>query len=648
MDSDVKIRVGADTKPLENAVKKSVKEIKKDIDGLGDAILTDQEIERQVKEREKILRKSIKDSKRRGIVPADETEEELFKYYNTQKVSSIGGKMWDRFYDTQGKQWLEPPGQLQEILKQRQEEQLRRIEKESEKRATEEILHVEEAITKEYGKQNDLAKKTGGEREQSSNKFFDTIKKGGNNLANLFGNMGKSIALLGKVAIFGTVLKVLMNLLERGFYAIAGFINNVLNKIKETNSDVYTKMQVIKAMIDSIAATITPILTNILQAALNAIIEAFRFVQHVVYAISGIDIFKFTADKLAENLKSSANSAKEMRKQLMGFDEANVISDTGTTSSIPKMNLDMKQNLLEGLTIDPNYFSTLFTKVKEGWGRFIGLVNELVTNPSQYANIFGPWTGMVQSMGRIFLDLIPVVKDVLDWIGGWVDIITGFIEGDWEKVGHGIEKVWLAVFNFIKDIIKLIYDVVSAPINTMLYAMTWLRDKIKTFFEYIHKKFDETIGSAVSWIMDRINDIKKFFNEHFNTTFEVDADTSKAETKITSLISKLFGGSGSVLTGGGALWSSSSGGLLKKIFGHDNGAIVLPQPGHGVPITDVMSERRAEGIIPLENPTAMEKLGEAIGKYVNIAIDNRMVVDGRVLASATNNQLNKERFLMNR
>lgn len=89
---------------------------------------------------------------------------------------------------------------------------------------------------------------------------------------------------------------------------------------------------------------------------------------------------------------------------------------------------------------------------------------------------------------------------------------------------------------------------------------------------------------------------------------------------------------------------------VKSLFAFDNGGIVLPQPGHGVPVgaSAIMSERRAEAVIPFENPTAMEKIGQAIGRYVNIAIDNKMVVDGRVLASATNNQVNKERFLMNR
>ena len=62
----------------------------------------------------------------------------------------------------------------------------------------------------------------------------------------------------------------------------------------------------------------------------------------------------------------------------------------------------------------------------------------------------------------------------------------------------------------------------------------------------------------------------------------------------------------------------------------------------------IAGEAGKEGVLPLTNPTTMAELGAEIGKWVNIAIDNRMVVDGRVLATATNNQINKENFLMNR
>jgi hypothetical protein len=88
---------------------------------------------------------------------------------------------------------------------------------------------------------------------------------------------------------------------------------------------------------------------------------------------------------------------------------------------------------------------------------------------------------------------------------------------------------------------------------------------------------------------------------------------------------------------------------LKKILGLAQGGIVN-MPGNGVPIgyNTIAGESGREGVIPLTDPQAMAQLGEEIGRWVNIGIQNQMVVDGRVLASATNNRINKESFLMNR
>ena len=77
---------------------------------------------------------------------------------------------------------------------------------------------------------------------------------------------------------------------------------------------------------------------------------------------------------------------------------------------------------------------------------------------------------------------------------------------------------------------------------------------------------------------------------------------------------------------------------------------IVNMPNRGVPIGGnvIAGESGREGVIPLTDPTAMSALGQEIGKWVNIGIENNMVVDGRILATATNDRINKESFLMNR
>ncbi len=155
-------------------------------------------------------------------------------------------------------------------------------------------------------------------------------------------------------------------------------------------------------------------------------------------------------------------------------------------------------------------------------------------------------------------------------------------------------------------------------------------------------------------VLEGINDIKI---EDKNAS--VNINTSNAMTSLGNVFQKI--GEILGLLSSNDIFGTSSFSLSKAMstafnwgsrirarFGFDGGGIILPQPGHGVPINAVMSERRAEAIIPLENPEAMETLGQAIGKYVNIAIDNVMKVDGRVLATATNNTTSMNNFLRNR
>lgn len=103
------------------------------------------------------------------------------------------------------------------------------------------------------------------------------------------------------------------------------------------------------------------------------------------------------------------------------------------------------------------------------------------------------------------------------------------------------------------------------------------------------------------------------------------------------------------------LWGQSITMLLNPLMNNlrkykaASGAIVN-LPGTGVPVGNNVwaGEAGREGVIPLTDANAMSSLGREIGQWVNISLLNQMIVDGQVLATATNNQINKERFLMNR
>lgn len=217
-----------------------------------------------------------------------------------------------------------------------------------------------------------------------------------------------------------------------------------------------------------------------------------------------------------------------------------------------------------------------------------------------------------------------------------------------ERVNSRLETQYYAMHSGIKWNADEMHNLALKTdfVETELDGTTRVTNQWAQETEYVRTGLDGTVE-----VLKGIDD----FNID-NKSFSVTADTSNADRNLSTTLSKVWEiitgmDAGGLLSKGlNSIINASKSGLnkVRRTLGFDGGGIVLPQPGHGVPINAVMSERRAEAIIPLENPEAMETLGQAIGKYVNIAIDNVMKVDGRVLATATNNTTSMNNFLRNR
>ena len=70
-----------------------------------------------------------------------------------------------------------------------------------------------------------------------------------------------------------------------------------------------------------------------------------------------------------------------------------------------------------------------------------------------------------------FEALGPVLEDVEDIFGGFIDFITGVFTGDWEKAWNGIVEMFGGIWNGIVDLAK-------APINAVINLFNKLFDKI--------------------------------------------------------------------------------------------------------------------------------------------------------------------------
>ena len=216
---------------------------------------------------------------------------------------------------------------------------------------TDEWLKQDDALTKIELKQ----KKQINNIEQTENKIADLVNetdRAGKNidLSPLFNKMEKSLTKISK-----KVSRIGLSML--GIRSLYGMISSSASYIKNNNKELANSMARIQAVIDAIvggvmtqmlpaieellptieeiANVIYSIVSTLLQYALPIIKKIVGWIGLLIKWIGrllgdfiGIDM---SSNQLEFNLRKSTKQAKELRKQLMGFDEMNILSENGTT-----------------------------------------------------------------------------------------------------------------------------------------------------------------------------------------------------------------------------------------------------------------------------------------------------------------------------
>ena len=159
---------------------------------------------------------------------------------------------------------------------------------------TSENLIIRQMINDEISKSSSGLRDIGGATEKTNNEASKTLK---------------SMTRWG-LAIFGI----------RSAYM---GIRQVMNGVFAQNTKLGDQMD---AMKKSIAGAFTPIVEKIL----NLIRTFMAYINYLWRGLFGKNLF---SEKVEKNLKSGAKSAKEIRNQLAGFDEANVLSSNSSSGS---------------------------------------------------------------------------------------------------------------------------------------------------------------------------------------------------------------------------------------------------------------------------------------------------------------------------
>ena len=259
------------------------------------------------------------------------------------------------------------------------------------------------------------------------------------------GCMGAISKLGKKLTGLGSMLKrmALRKVMSAIITAVKDGFNNLAQYSSQTNADMSALKSSLTQLKNSFAAAFAPILTvvtPILTKLIGYLSTALTYIGKLFAALSGAKTFtKATAvqEDYAASLSGTGKAAKDAQKQLAGFDELNVLSDSSSDSGGGGAG-----------SVDP---SEMFEEVpiESSITDFIGSLKEAFKN--------GDYAGIGEIIGNGINTAVQKVNDFIRW------------DNVGSKITAGIKGVAQG-FNALVDTVdwKLIGDTCAQGFNTAI------------------------------------------------------------------------------------------------------------------------------------------------------------------------------------
>jgi len=467
-------------------------------------------------------------------------------------------------------------------------------------------------------------------------------------LTNVSSGLTKVVNKVGKwaLAVFGV----------RSAYMA---IRNAINVISQDDEQLKSDIDYIKNVM---AYTLEPVVRRIVELAKQLVL----YLGYLIKSWFKYDIFA-NANK---NLKKATGSAKELKRQLAGFDEMNILQDTnsGGSSAITNMSLD-NFNAPKWLQMISKYgkfllpilggiFAKLFKIKKLGIATAIYGIYKTIKGIIDFAH-----DPSFENFANILEGVAITAIGIGATIGAWPVVLGGILAyiiiqlvKNFDEIKEKFKDLrkWLDenVLTWLKEHFGKVGEFLYIPIQVAIGIIEDLFDGfiggIKLIIDGIVKIFNgDFIGGIKNIFGGLLSIILAPFKSWYNAVREFLYD-----------ILNLFGllkGTSSTGGGYGSYGSGSGGGRAKGGIFYPNrlpklavGGIIN-YPGRGVPYNGAyIGERGAEAVVPLTDSQQMALLGEAIGKYININATVPVYVGNRMVAREIKRINAEDNFAYNR
>lgn len=275
---------------------------------------------------------------------------------------------------------------------------------------SEEVLELKENIEKLTNKLGTLEEK----QAELNKSGMSNIKQNVNDISNGTENILKKVARWG-LAIFGV----------RSAYM---FIRQSMSTLSQYNEKIGADIQYIRF---ALASSLQPLIEGIIQL----VYKLLTYIGYIAKAWFGVNLFANASvkafQKVNKGVKDTNKSAKQLQKTLLGFDEANILQDSGDTA---------KGGGGGGVALPTNDLSDLSNIEIPSWVEWIAQNGELIKN-------------IVIGIGEAFL-----TWKLLKWASDLGAFTTGLGLLNTLLVTGGIVAILIGISNAVQDVITFIGD----------------------------------------------------------------------------------------------------------------------------------------------------------------------------------------------
>lgn len=509
----------------------------------------------------------------------------------------------------------------------------------------------------------------------------------------------------------GSSIQKSVNRVGRLVLGIFG-IRAAISTLSRASSDLVNYDKQYAANLEYIRYVLTQAIAPVLRGIVSLVVKLLGYINAIAQGWFGVNLFANGSAESFKKMKAGANgvskAVKEIKKQLTGFDEINVLtdqSDTGTQGGAGGVGM-------------PDFDLSKMQGEPPEWLKWI------VDNKDLILSILAGIVGFIVAL-KIGLDALTGLGIGI-MIGGIVYAIQNLIgylnDPSWENFGGVIQGVGVAIIG-LAILINSVPVAVAGAIILIIGTITKYWEDIKKFFqggidwlqgksEWVHQMFGDTLGNIYDTIVANLQEVLNIFDAYFTSikgifdgliTFVKGVFTGNWKQAWEG-VQKIFS---SVWTGIQKIWTSvftiiknsvvtvakTAGDIISSVFKTTVNAVMqaiedilnspirainglisvinaipginlgylstfnLPRlatggivnmPNKGTMIGGAIAgESGREGVVPLTDNQAMAELGREIGKNVLVNLTNITTMNGRVIGRELKQVQSEQDFAFN-